>query len=54
MAAVAGAQLEAKKYARLLGCSLPSVIEIKEENERMLAEVERQKSRTGSEKYGRR
>jgi len=41
MTATASAQIDARKYARLLARSLPSVIETEEENERMLAEVER-------------
>lgn len=41
MTAIASAQIDAKKYARLLARSLPSVIETEEENDRMLAEVER-------------
>ena len=41
MTAFVSAQIDARKYARLLSRSLPSVIETEEENERMLAEVER-------------
>jgi HTH-type transcriptional regulator / antitoxin HigA len=40
MTVIASAEIDTKKYARLLSRSLPSVIETEEENERMLAEVE--------------
>lgn len=41
MVATSSAKIDGKKYARLLTRALPSVIETEEENERMLAEVER-------------
>jgi HTH-type transcriptional regulator/antitoxin HigA len=41
MTAISKAQVDTKKYAKLLTRALPSIIETEEENERMLAEVER-------------
>src|SRR5919197_2446440 len=41
MTATANTKIDEKKYGRLLTRALPSVIETEEENERMLAEVER-------------
>lgn len=41
MTAVANTEFNARKYGRLLARTLPSVIETEEENERMLAEVDR-------------
>lgn len=41
MTATVNAQVDEKKYGRLLARALPSVIETEDENERMLAEVER-------------
>ncbi|MBA3765525.1 MAG: transcriptional regulator [Acidobacteria bacterium] len=41
MTATAKTQVDPRKYARLLTRTLPSVIETEEDNERMLAEVER-------------
>lgn len=41
MTVTADARIDEKKYGRLLARALPSVIETEEENERMLAEVER-------------
>lgn len=41
MTATVNATIDVKKYARLLTRALPSVIESEEDNERLLAEVER-------------